>query len=184
MLGKALLVVQLDLGKLLLHGGIVLIFHQLLKLSSIVDETVARQLGDKGSKLRVRLVQPAAMCNAVCDVLKFIRPLGVEVVEHAVLQNFAVQRGNAVRAVCCVYGKVCHAHIAVVQRGHAPDLAFVHALCTHLNPEAAVDLFYNLVNTRQTGFEQVCAPALKRLAHNGVVRVRKLRPTRSRIRRA
>ena len=171
-LGKALLVVQLDLGKLLLHGGIVLIFHQLLKLSSIVDEAVARQLGDKGSKLRVRLVQPAAMCNAVCDVLKFIRPLGVEVVEHAVLQNFAVQRGNAVRAVCCVYGKVCHAHIAVVQRGHAPDLAFVHALCTHLNPEAAVDLFYNLVNTRQTGFEQVCAPALKRLAHNGVVRVR------------
>ncbi len=50
-LGKALLVVQLDLGKLLLHGGIVLILHQLLKLSSIVDEAVARQLGDKGSKL-------------------------------------------------------------------------------------------------------------------------------------
>ena len=83
---------QLDLGKLLLHGGIVLILHQLLKLSSIVDEAVARQLGDKGSKLRVRLVQPAAMRNAVCDVLKFIRPLGVEVVEHVVLQNFAVRR--------------------------------------------------------------------------------------------
>ena len=170
-LGQALLVALLDFLELLQHRGIVLILQQALELVGVVDIVLADQIGNQPGQLGVGLVQPPPVGDAVCHVGKLLGLLLVEVVEHVVLEDFAVQGGDAVDVVGADHGQVGHFHIAVVEGRHAVDFGLVHAFLAHLVPEAAVDFLYNLVDAGQAHFEQVPVPSLQGLAHHGVVGV-------------
>ena len=83
-----------------------------------------------------------------------------------------MQLGNAVDLVAGGKAEVRHADLVVRDDGHVVDLApVVRVDGAQVLDEAAVDLLTDGVDARQLLPEQVDVPALKRLAHNGVVRV-------------
>ena len=170
--GQTDFVVALDLAKLLQYGGVVLEFQEFLQLCGVVDIAVADFFRQQGSQLRVGLVQPAAVCNAVGHVLELLRHLGVEIVEDGFLEDVAVQRGYTVDGVGADDRQIRHLDVAVVQRGHTAHLVAVHMALVHGFAEAAVDLLHDLIDARQAEFEELFVPAFERFRHNGVVGVR------------
>ena len=94
--------------------------------------------------------------------------------EDAVLDDLAVQLGNAVDGVAGVAADVGHAHLVVAQDGHVVDLALVAGEgFLQLDTAAAVHLADDLPDARQRGAEDVDVPLLQRFAHDGVVGIAK-----------
>ena len=129
---------------------------------------VAQQLGQR----RVARQQPAAVGDAVGDVLEGLGLVEVVVVEDAVLDDLAVQLGHAVDGVAHIAADVGHAHLAVAQDGHVVDFARIAGEgLFKVGPAAAVHLLHDGVDAGQGGAEDVDVPLLQRLAHHGVVGV-------------
>ena len=79
---------------------------------------------------------------------------------------------NAVDHMAAGKAEVCHAHLAVRHDGHILPLSGVVGIdLRQMQHQAAVDLLHDAENARQLLAEQINAPALKCLLHNGVVRV-------------
>ena len=173
-IGKFLLVGQFDLVQLLQHGLVVLVLVQLGQVGSIVLVAVTDGLIQQLAQLRVGGQQPAAVSNAVGHVLESLGLEQVVVVEHAVLDDLAVQLGHAVDAVGGVGADVGHAHLIVADQCHVVDLALVAGESLgQLFAGAAVHLDHDLVDAGQGHLEDVHIPLLQSLGHNGVVGVGK-----------
>ena len=94
----------------------------------------------------------------------------VKIVEQRILEDVAVQGGDAVDAVRADDGQVCHADRVAVYNRHAGDGVAVQVeLVGQLAAEAVVDLHHNLVDAGQQGAEHILVPGLQRLGHDGVV---------------
>ena len=95
------------------------------------------------AQLRVGGQQPAAVSDAVGHVLEGLGLEQVVVVEDALLDDLAVELGDAVDAVGGVGADVGHAHLIVADQGHIVDLALVAGEgLLQLLTGAAVTLFY------------------------------------------
>ena len=68
---------------------------------------------------------PAAVSDAVGHVGEFFGAVQEIVVEHALLDDLAVQLRHAVDGMAHIAADVGHAHLAVAQNGHVVDLALV-----------------------------------------------------------
>ena len=169
---KILLVGQLDLVQLLQHGLVVGVLVQLGQIGSIVLVALADGLVQQLAPTGGRSQQPAAVCNAVGHVLEGVGLEQVVIVENALLDDLAVQLGNAVDAVGGVGADVGHAHLIVADQCHVVDLALIagESLC-QLLAGAAVHLHHDLVDAGQGHLEDVHIPLLQSLSHNGVVGV-------------
>ena len=112
------------------------------------------------------------MRDAVCHIGEAVGIHIAEIPEHGVLQDFAVQLGNAVDRVRADDREVGHANLRAVDDRHPADL-FPVALPEppRLRAEALVDLVDDGVDAGQLDAEKVLVPALKRLGHHGVVGV-------------
>ena len=62
------------------------------------------------------------MSNTVGDVGKAFGKNRIKVVEHAVLDNLAVKRRNAVYAVRADNREVCHTCLIIAENAHTRDL--------------------------------------------------------------
>ena len=82
---KTNLIVAFNFAKLFQHGGVIFEFEEFFQLSSIVDITIADFFCQQSSQLRIGLVQPAAVCNAVGHVLELLGHFRVEIVENSLL---------------------------------------------------------------------------------------------------
>ena len=169
--GQADLVVPLDGGELLQESGVVGKGGQLLQLGGVLDEAGADLLGDEGGQLGVGLTEPAAVGDAVGDVGELLGHDAVEVVEDRLLEDVAVQAGDAVDLVPGGHAEVGHAHDPLLDDGDAVAEAGVARLGQDLAAEPAVDLLDDLVDAGQAVAEHILAPALERLLHDGVVGV-------------
>ena len=70
--GKGLLVGLLDLGQTLQHGLVLGVGIQLLQLHGVGEIAVAGELPDQAVQTGVDLAEPAAVINAVGDILRCV----------------------------------------------------------------------------------------------------------------
>ena len=170
--GKVLLVVQLDLIQTLQDGLVLSELVQLGQVGGVVLVAGADGLVQQLAQLGVGGQQPAAVSDAVGHVLESLGLEQVVVVEDALLDDLAVELGDAVDAVGGVGADVGHAHLIVADEGHIVDLALVAGEgCFQLLAGAAVHLDHDLVDAGQGHLEDVHIPLLQSLGHDGVVGV-------------
>ncbi len=80
---------------------------------------------------------------------------------------------NAVDGEAADDGEVRHAHLAVVEDRHGFDLfGLVRIFLPDVQHETSVDLIDDLIDSGQQSLEQIDRPFLKRLGHDGMVRIR------------
>ena len=124
---------------------------------------------------RVRKHEEAPGRDAVRHIRELLRHELVEVLEHRLLQQLAVQRRDAVDRVAADAREVRHAHVALaalVDERQPLQLRVVAGeTAPHLVEEAAVDLVDDLEVTRQHPAEQLDRPLLERFGQQRVVRV-------------
>ena len=170
--GEALLVLALDGHEVRKHLFVILIWQELLECAGIPQEVAADELLEIIRQQRIGLAQPTAIGDAVRHVQEALRRDLTVVTEDAVAQDVRVQLGNAVDLVAGGKAEIRHADLVVRDDGHVVDLApVVRVDGAQVLDEAAVDLLTDGVDARQLLTEQIDVPALKRLAHNGVVRI-------------
>ena len=95
------------------HGGVIFIFCELREVLGIIYELAADEVAEHRGQARVRLAEPAAVGDAVCDIAELVGREGIEIMEHAVLEYLAVESGDAVDAVAAGDAEVRHAHDSV-----------------------------------------------------------------------
>ena len=94
--------------------------------------------------------------------------------EHAVLDDLAVQLGNAVDGMAGVGADVGHADLVVANDCHVVDLALIAGEgFLQVSTAAAVHFLHDLPDTRQGGAEDIHVPLFQSLAHDSVVGVSK-----------
>ena len=148
MLSKRFFVVAFDALERFQNTRVVFVFAQLQKLVGVIDKAAADEFFEELRKLGVRLAQPAAVRNPVGDVFKLVGREHIEIVEHGFLEDFAVQRGNAVDGVRGRDAKIRHAYNAVGHNRHTLDLVGVLGRLPDEIAETVVDFFGNLPNSR------------------------------------
>jgi len=130
---------------------------------------------DKVAEFGVGLVEPAALGNPVCLVVKLLRPHLVKILDKPGAQKFRVQRAHAVNRMARDDGKIRHAHLLVVsllnERHAAQAVEVAGELVGHLAQKVGVDIINNLHVARQQVRHEPHRPLLKRLGHERVVRV-------------
>ena len=171
--GKALLVRALDGVQLGEHFFIILEFEQLFELVRVLHEPVPDQLAQVSRERGVRLTQPAAVGDAVRHIREAVVVKIIVVAENACLQDLRMQARNAVYHMAAGKAEVRHAHLTVCDDRHVVPLAGVVRIYDgKVRQQPAVDLLRDGEDTRELLAEQLDAPALQRLGHDGVVRIR------------
>ena len=118
---EALLVRLLDRGELLDEGRIVRERQQLFKLVEILAPALTDGFIQQVGERRVGQHQPAARRNAVGDRVELFRHDGVVIRKRRVLENVAVELGNAVDRVGIRHAHVRHVRLIVSQNRHVAD---------------------------------------------------------------
>ena len=140
-----------------------------------VTQPSPTRLVEQPREPRVAQHHEAARRDAVGHVVEPLRPQLGEVVQHGLLQQRRVQRGDAVDGVAADGREVRHAHVLVaglVDQRHPRDARVVAGIALpHLVEEAAVDLVDDLEVARQQAPEQRQRPGLERLGQQRVVGV-------------
>ena len=79
---------------------------------------------------------------------------------------------NTVDRISAYDSQTSHMNLSVIDHCHLADFFLItRVLLSYLDQEAAVDLFYDLIDTRKKSGEQVNRPFFKCLCHNRMVRV-------------
>ena len=167
---QTLLVGQLNLGKTLQKGLVLLVAQQILQLVGVGAPAVANGLVNQLGQKRIGLHQKTPRRNAVGFVVKLIRRQLVKIFHHIVLQNLGVQSGHAVYRMANDNGKVGHTHPVVPKHGGGTQMV-MPAGPFQAFAEAAVNLLNNHINPGQQAAHQVNRPSFQSLRQNGVVGV-------------
>ena len=171
--GETVLVGPLGLLHALEEGRVVLERDELLELHGVIEPPVTDGVGNETRVCGIGLGEEPTMRDAVGLVVEHLGIELVELVEHGLLENRGVQRGDAVHGVAEDDGEVRHADLAVPEdRGLGEHLLPVVEGLRELLAEAAVDFLYEHVESRHEGAEGVDGPLLERLGHDRVVGVR------------
>ena len=169
---EALLVRLLDRGELLDEGRIVRERQQLFKLVEILAPALTDGFIQQVGERRVGQHQPAARRNAVGDRVELLRHDGVVIRKRRMLEDFAVELGNAVDRVGIRHAHVRHVRLIVSQNRHVADaIPLAGESVEQLLAQAAVQLLHDGVDARQRLAHHVLRPLLQRLGHDGVVGV-------------
>ena len=119
----------------------------------------------------VDLREPAAVIDAVGDKGKARGVQTADVLEEILLENVAVQRGDAVDDLAGGEAHVRHVHLALGDDEVAADALVVAELLAEVIAPAAVDLADDLPDAGHLALNEALRPSLERLGHDGVVRV-------------
>ena len=151
----------------------VLIFHiwsELCDLRQVCDPAVADLICNPVCKQRIAVSQKSSLGNAVCLVVEFLRHHFIEIFQLLVLQNLCMEFCHAVYGKSRDNSHIRHADLTIHKDRHLLHLLLVTRIhFTDSDQEAAVDLLYDLINTRKKSGEQVDRPFLKGLRHNCMV---------------
>ena len=142
---------------------------QVLQLIEIRDEPGTDLLLQEAGKLGIAQAEPAALGDAVGLVLEAFRPDFVPLPEQIVLQDFAVQRGNAVGCMGGIDRQLGHMNPLALNDAQMRAGRFAELL--HIRPEAGIDLPHDGYDLRTDGAEQGKIPLFERFLHDGVIRV-------------
>ena len=173
--GEPRLVGTLDLSPLAAERGVVDERLEPAQPVQVGQPAVADRVVEQLAQAGVGQRQEPPRRDPVGLVGEPLRPHLVEVLEHALLEQLGVQRGDAVDRVAADGGQVRHPHAlaaVLADERHAPQPVVVAGeLRAHLVEEAAVDLVDDLEVTRQRLGEHRQRPRLQRLGQQGVVGV-------------
>ena len=125
--------------------------------------------------MRIGLEQPAAEGDAVGLVDDAVGEDLVQVAEHRLLDQFGMQRRDAIDLVRAEEGEMAHAHVAAVvlvdQRQRRQLAGIVQALGAQAVEMQGVDQIDDLHVARQQPLHQRRRPGFQRLRQQGVVGV-------------
>ena len=111
---QTFLVGALGGGEALLKSGVVGETLEFGEMGGIVEHPRPDRLRDEVRERRVGFEQPAAERDAIGLVDDAVRIELVEIVEDGLLDEFAVQRRDAIHLVGAEKGQISHAHLAAV----------------------------------------------------------------------
>src|SRR4030095_336357 len=115
--------------------------------------SIADLAGNQRAQLRIAQHDPAPRRNAIGHIRKLFRHYGVEVAQHVLFEQLAMERRDAIDRVAADAGEMRHAHIpfsGFIDQRQAPEY-FVVAWITraHAVEEVAIDLVDDLQVARQ-----------------------------------
>ena len=170
---QPLFVLIFDIHELGQGFGIICILFQSGHKGQIRDPVLCSQfLCHPVCQKRVPVHEETSLGDTVCLVVELLRHHLVEVLQLLVLQDLCVKPCHAVYGKACHDGKVCHAHLSVVEDGHLLYFLLISRVhLPHLDDEPAVDLLDDLVHTREQLGEQIDRPLLQGLCHDRMIRV-------------
>ena len=158
------LVVMTDSADLIEHLLIIMIFHQLLQLHSILPESGADQGLDIGRELRVGGNEPAAEGNTVCLVVKFLRIKLIEILQLGFLEYLRVKRSDTVDRMPVMDIHRCHMNQIVLVND-------VGCLILYLRPDSLVQLTDDRKKMRHRFFQIIDWPFFESLRKDCVIGV-------------
>ncbi len=167
--GEGCLVLRLDLLQPLQHGAVAGKGVELLQLLGVQQPAVSDGVMEQAGKAGVDLGQPAAVVDAVGDVLELLRLHLRRLPEHVVAQNIGVEGADAVNGHAAGDAQVGHAHVAIPNDCHLGGLGAVVIVFLDLRLIAAGDLLDDLPHAGQQRLHQALGPDLQRLGQHGVV---------------
>ena len=171
-LRQAQLILILDVHELLLCLRIICIDFHLRDLRKIGHPFISDMCRYPVCKKLVAVKQETALGDSVGLVVELVREHLIEVLKSLALEDLRMQLSNTVDGVAGNDCQVCHLDLSVVDDCHLGDLVLVaRELLLDLQKEAAVDLFYDLIDSRKQSGEQLDRPFLKCFSHDGMVRV-------------
>ena len=101
-------------------------------------------------KKRVTMKQETSLGNTIGLVVEFLRHHLVEILQLSLLQDLSMQFSHTVYRITCHDCQMSHLYLTVHDNGHLLNLLIVvRVLFLDLNDKSAVDLLYDLVNTRK-----------------------------------
>ena len=169
---ETLLVVLLDLGQTLQHRLVVGVGVQLLQSRGMEQIVVPTgEIPDQAVQLRVDLAEPAAVIDAIGDILELPGLHGAGVFEHILAQDVGVEGADAVDRHAAGHAQVRHPDLAAPDDGHFLRLLGIVVEVLHLLLPAGGDLLGDLPDPGQEVLEEVLGPALQRLRQHRVVGV-------------
>ena len=151
---------------------IIYINSQAFDSRQIGDPLVTYMLGYPFCKKRVTMKQETSLGNTIGLVVEFLRHHLVEILQLSLLQDLSMQFSHTVYRITCHDCQMSHLYLTVHDNGHLLNLLIVvRVLFLDLNDKSAVDLLYDLVDTRKQSGEQLDRPFFQCLSHDGVVGV-------------
>ena len=131
----------------------------------------ARERAHELVEPRVDLREPAAVVDAVGDILELLQLHRALVFKNVVSQDVRVQSAHAVHGHAARDAQVCHADLAVPDDGQFTRFGLVVVVVFDFFLIAARDLGDDRPHARQKRLHQLLRPALQRLGKHRVVRV-------------
>ncbi len=170
---KADFIFIFDLHELASCGVVIYIRFQFRDLGQIRDPAVSDLVCDPVCEQRVPVGKETSLCDAVCLVVELLRHHFIEIPQFLMFQDLRMEFRDAVYGEARDDRHICHAHLTVHEDRHFPHFIFVARVhLADFDEESAVDLLYDLVDTRKQSGEQIDGPFFKSLCHDRMVCIR------------
>ena len=171
--GQTQLILILDLLEFLAGSGIIRQRSQTFQQWQIRDPSVCTKLICYPlCQQRIRMKQETSLSDTVCLVVELLRHHLVEIMQFSFFQDLCMQSGYTIDREACNDRHIRHTHLTFIENRHIADLIIlVRILLFNLDQETTVNLFHDLINSRQQTHKQINRPFLKGFSHDGVVRI-------------
>ena len=111
---------------------------------------------------RIRMKQETSLCDTICLVVELLRHHLIEIMQFSFFQNLCMQSGYTIDREACNDRHIRHTYLTFIEDRHIADLIIlVRILLFNLDQETTVNLFHDLINSRQQTHKQVNRPFLK-----------------------
>ena len=143
-------VLVFDIHELMLCFLIIHIQSQLFDLRQISDPLVTNMSSYPFCQQRIAVKQETSLGNTIGLVVELLRHHLVEIFQFLFLQDLCMKSCNTIYRISCDNCKMSHLNLTVHDNRHLLDFLIVaRILLLNLINKSAVDLLYDLVNTRK-----------------------------------
>ena len=139
-----------DFHKFLLCLGVICQLSDLFDLRQIGDPAVSGVLGYPVSQERVSVKQETTLCDTIRLIVELLRHHLIEIFQFLLLKDLRMKLCNTINREACYDRHICHTNLSIHKDCHFPYFLFISRIrLTNLDHEAAVNLLYDLINTRK-----------------------------------
>ena len=169
---KANFILVFDLHELTSCLFILFQWFQLGDLREICNPAITDLTGDPVCKQRISMSQETSLRDTIRLIVELLRHHLIEIFQFLLLKDLRMKLCNTINREACYDRHICHTNLSIHKDCHFPYFLFISRIrLTNLDHEAAVNLLYDLINTRKQTGEDFNRPFFQCFCHDGMVGV-------------
>ena len=147
---KANFILVFDLHELTSCLFILNQWFQLGDLREICNPAITDLTGDPVCKQRISMSQETSLRDTIRLIVELLRHHLIEIFQFLLLKDLRMKLCNTINREACYDRHICHTNLSIHKDCHFPYFLFISRIrLTNLDHEAAVNLLYDLINTRK-----------------------------------